>query len=137
MGLLEMATPPVSMMSVWRTPHWFCTHNFTFLKFSWKVEILLTYCLSMRWLHQIYKHFWKNYVDSWLRISYKWNFVKNYVQNQWRVLHTYVTDTGGVANSRIPIIRIYFNFENSQLLNRLSVFAQTFTVWCFLFFFIH
>ena len=59
------------------------------------------------------------------------------VQNQWRVLHTYITDTGRVANSRIPIIRIYLNFENSQLLNRLPDFAQTFTVYSFLFFFIH
>ena len=54
----------------------------------------------------------------------------------WKIMYkTYgefstsdITDAGRVANSRIPIIRIYLNFENSQLLNRLSDFAQIFTV---------
>ena len=48
-----------------------------------------------------------------------------------------ITDTGGVVNSRIPIIMIFWNFENSQLLNRLSDFAQIFTVKSLLLSFIH
>ena len=101
-GILELATPPQFVMSSRRTLHWFCTENFIFLPISGKVEFLLTSFLGMRWLYQICKHFWHNDVDSWLKISYKWNFVKNYVQNLWRVLHTYITNCGGVANSKIP-----------------------------------
>ena len=38
--------------------------------------------------------------------------VKLSVHNQWRVVHNDITDSGGVGNLKMSIIRIYYNFKN-------------------------
>ena len=75
MRILELATLPISVMSLWRSLHGFCTQNLKFFHFSWKVKIL-TYCLNMWWLHKICKYFWKNYDDSQFQITYRWKNVR-------------------------------------------------------------
>ena len=49
----------------------------------------------------VYMFFWKNLITFSIDISEKRKFVKICVQNQWGVLHTFISKSGRVANLRI------------------------------------
>ena len=65
------------------------------------------YFFSMTWLHLFCITSERISTIALLIVYKKNNFVKLSVHNQWRVEHNDITDSGGVANLRKSIIRIY------------------------------
>ena len=58
--------------------------------------------------------------------------VKLSVHNQWRVVHNDITDSGGVANLKMSIIKIYSNIKTSITLKRNFPVLLTFLLFSLL-----
>ena len=107
MDIFKLATPPESVMSLWSTLHWLCTESFPFFSSSSKINIFSGVRFSMSLLHHFCIISERMRIVAPLTIYEKFDFVKIYVHYQWGVLLNDITDSGGVANLKMSIIRIY------------------------------
>ena len=101
-----MGTPPESVMSLWTTPHsvmYIDFHKTSFLQ-TVRGALILILSAMMQTLCSI-----DILTSTPLEILFlmKMRKKKLSVLNQWRVLNNDITDSGGVANLKMSIIRIY------------------------------
>ena len=61
----------------------------------------------------------------------KWKLVKICVQNKWRVLHDYISDSGGIANLRISHNKKILNLWKSITLEWIIQFCSNFHYFLF------